>query len=59
MLGQRDCATAPMCDKEYEERYKRNLWDDLIAAINLLKTFNGELLKLHPDVTHRIRQLMN
>ncbi len=60
MLGQRDnVCSAPMYDKDSEQRYKRNIWEDLIFAVQLLKNFNDELLKLHPEVTHRVRQLIN
>jgi hypothetical protein len=62
MLGQRDSCmgiAAPAYEKELQERYKRSVWDDLIFAIQLLKNFDEELKKLHPDVTHRIRQIMN
>lgn len=62
MLGQRDSCigiSAPHYEKELHERWKRNIWEDLIFAIQLLNKFDEELKKLHPDVTHHIRQLMN
>lgn len=58
MLGQVNCVSAPMYDKCYEERYKRNQWDDLITAIHLLKNFNEELNKLHPHVTGQIKLII-
>lgn len=58
MLGQMNCVSAPVYDKCYEERYKRNQWDDLVTAIHLLKTFNEELLKLHPQVISQIKFLI-
>lgn len=59
MLGQSNCVSAPMYDRVYEERYKRNQWDDLVTAIHLLKNFNEELLKLHPQVINQIKQIIN
>lgn len=60
MLGQTDyVGTDPSCSKELGERRKRNVWDDLIFATQLLKRFDEELKKLHPDVIYRIRQIMN
>ena len=62
MLGLNNtfCAVpSPAYEKDLQERYKRSMWDDLIFAVQLLKNFDEELRKLHPDVTYRIRQLMN
>lgn len=58
MLGVNQCVSAPMYDKVYEDRYKRNQWDDLILAINLLKNFNEELNKLHPHVMSQVKMLI-
>lgn len=58
MLGQVNHVSESVYDKCYEERYKRNQWDDLVTGIHLLKTFNQELLKLHPQVIKQIKQLI-
>lgn len=60
MLGTvNQCVSAPMYEKSYEERYKRNVFDDMVTAIHLMKGLNDELLKLHPQVIDRVRQLIN
>lgn len=59
MLGANQVVSAPMYDKCYEERYKRNQWDDLVTAIHLLKNLNDELSKLHPAVTGQIKLIIN
>jgi hypothetical protein len=56
-IGQ--CVQSTMYEKSYEERYKRNVFDDMVTAIHLLKGLNDELLKLHPQVIDRVKQLIN
>ena len=60
MLGSTsNCVSAPMYEKSYEERYKRNVFDDMVTAIHLMKGLNDELLKLHPQVMERVKQLIS
>lgn len=60
MLGAvNQCVPSLMYEKSYEERYKRNVFDDMVTAIHLMKGLNDELLKLHPQVIDRVRQLIN
>lgn len=60
MLGStNNCVSAPMYEKSYEERYKRNVFDDMVTAIHLMKGLNDELLKLHPQVMERVKQLIS
>lgn len=60
MLGSMNsCVPSPMYEKSYEERYKRNVFDDMVTAIHLMKGFNDELLKLHPQVIERVKQLIH
>lgn len=58
MIGITNQISTPLYDREYEERCKRNQWDDLIVAITLLRNFNSELIKLHPYVTSQIKLLI-
>lgn len=58
MLG-RDVMNSPVLnDSPGNERYKRDLFDDLKIAIDLLKSFDDSLKKLHPEVLYKIRQIM-
>ncbi len=43
---------------DYNERYKRDVYDDLQAAIGLLKEFDAKLNKLHPQVMPKIKEMM-
>lgn len=46
-------------ENEYAQRFKRDLYDDLIGAVELLRVFDMELNKLHPKVSDLIRVLIN
>ncbi len=60
MLGAiNNCVSATMYEKSYEERYKRNVFDDMVIAIKLMKSLNDELLKLHPQVMERVKKLIS
>lgn len=63
MLGQCDhhsvINSAPVYEKELQERWKRSVWEDLIFAIQLLKKFDEEINKLHPDIKRLTRRLMD
>lgn len=59
MLSQNNFAECvPSQPSEYAERYKRDIYDDLQAAIGLLKEFDGKINKMHPQVAVKIRDMM-
>lgn len=41
-----------------QERYKRNIFDDMKVAIDIIRGCNDALMALHPDVIYKIRQII-
>lgn len=59
----RDCAQVPMMSctkeaKEYEERCKRDMQEDLKSAIDLVFDFKRELGKFHPGATETVLRMV-
>jgi hypothetical protein len=41
-----------------DDKYKRDIFEDMIIAMSLLRELDVKLSKLHPDIVYKIRQII-